>query len=53
MGRKARYKTRADGSKETTRTYNDFGLAHFSGKKHFYGKDDETIDKKIEAFERS
>ena len=53
MGRRQKYTTRADGSKETTRTYTDFGEAHFTGKKHFYGKDDETIDKKIEAFERS
>ena len=53
MGKRSKYTTRADGSKETTRTYTDFGEAHFTGKKHFYGKDDETIDKKIEAFERS
>ena len=53
MGRKARYKTRANGYKETKRIYSHFGTADFSGVKHFYGKDDDEIDAKIEAFEKS
>lgn len=53
MGRKSKYRTRPDGTKETTRTYTHFGLADFSGKKHFYGKTDEDIDGKIDAFEKS
>ena len=51
MGRKARYKTRADGSKETTRTYHNFGTTGFTGKKHFYGRSDDEIDEKIQEFE--
>lgn len=53
MGKKVKYKTRADGLKETTRVYSHFGLADFSGKKHFYGHSDEEIDNKIEAFQNS
>lgn len=53
MGKRAKYKTRANGYKETMRTYTDFGTAHFSGVKHFYGKTDEDIDKKISDFEKS
>lgn len=53
MGRKARYKTRANGYKETKRIYTHFGTADFSGVKHFYGKDDDEIDAKINAFEKS
>lgn len=53
MGRRSKYKTRPDGSKETTRTYSHFGAADYSGKKHFYGKSDEEIDKKISDFEKS
>ena len=50
---KEKYKTRPNGTKETMRSYRDFGLQHFTGKKHFYGKTDEEIDKKIKAFEDS
>lgn len=50
---KEKYKTRANGTKEAHRRYKDFGLAHFTGPKHFYGKTDEEIDKKIELFEAS
>lgn len=53
MGRKARYKTRTNGYKETKRIYTHFGTADFSGVKHFYGKDDDEIDAKIDAFEKS
>ena len=53
MGKKTKYKTRANGYKETMRTYTDFGTAHFTGSKHFYGKSDEEIDQKIDEFERS
>lgn len=53
MGKKAKYKTRANGYKETMRTYTDFGTAHFTGVKHFYGKKDEEIDQKISDFEDS
>ena len=53
MGKKAKYKTRANGYKETMRTYTDFGTAHFTGVKHFYGKKDEEIDQKISDFEES
>ncbi len=53
MGRKARYKTRTNGYKETKRIYTHFGTADFSGVKHFYGKDDDDIDAKIDAFEKS
>lgn len=53
MGRRAKYNKRADGRKSTSRTYTDFGLAHFSGKKYFYGKTDAEIDKAIETFEKS
>lgn len=50
---KEKYKTRPNGTKEAKRRYKDFGLAHFTGQKHFYGKTDEEIDKKIELFEAS
>lgn len=50
---KEKYKTRSNGTKETTRSYVDFGLQHFTGKKHFYGKTDAIIDKKIAEFEAS
>lgn len=53
MGRKTRYKTRANGYKETMRKYVDFGAAHFTGIKHFYGRTDDDIDKKIYDFEES
>lgn len=53
MGKRSKYKLRSDGRRETTKTYKHFGTADFSGKKHFYGKDDEDIDRKIEAFEDS
>ena len=53
MGKRTKYKTRANGYKETMRKYSHFGTADFSGVKHFYGKDDDEIDAKIEAFEKS
>lgn len=53
MNRKSRYKLRADGRREASKSYNDFGIAHFSGTKHFYGKTDQEIDQKILAFEAS
>jgi len=53
MGRRAKYRVRSDGSRETTRNYKNFGLTGFTGKKHFYGKTDEVIDRKISAFERA
>ena len=53
IGRRQKYKTRPDGRKQTSRTYKDFGLAHFSGRKHFYGLTDEEVDKNIDLFERS
>lgn len=53
MAKRAKYKMRADGSRETTRTYKSFGPSGFSGKKHFYGKSDEEIDRKIRAFEKA
>ena len=52
MGKRSRYKTRKDGLKETTRTYIHFGLRDFSGLKHFYGRTDDEIDRKIAAFEQ-
>ena len=52
MRKKSKYTTRPDGTKETSRTYKHFGVVNYSGKKHFYGKDDDAIDAKIEAFER-
>ena len=52
MKKKSKYNTRPDGTKETTRTYKNFGVVNFTGKKHFYGKDDDVIDAKIEDFER-
>lgn len=53
MGKRTKYKTRANGYKETMRTYTDFGTAHFTGVKHFYGKEDDEIDQKISDFEDS
>ena len=53
MGRKAKYKVRKNGTRETSRSYENFGLAGFTGKKHFYGKTDEEIDRKIAEFEKS
>lgn len=44
MPRKAKYKLRSDGRRETTKTYG-------SVKKHFYGKTDAEIDAKIAAYE--
>lgn len=51
MGRRKKYKQRKDGRCETMRTYKDFH--GFSGVKHFYGRSDDEIDRKIEDFERS
>ena len=51
IGRRAKYKARKDGTRETTRNYNSFGLTGYTGKKHFYGKTDDEIDRKIAAFE--
>lgn len=53
MGKRNKYKLRSDGRRETTKLYNDFGTAHYSGKKHFYGKTDDEVDEKIAAFEES
>ena len=53
MPRKSKYKTRSDGRKQTSRTYNDFGPAHYTGRQSFYGKTDEEIDRKIAAFEKA
>ena len=51
MGKKTKYTVRKNGTRETTRSYKNFGLTGFTGKKHFYGKTDEEIDRKISAFE--
>ena len=51
MGKKQKYKIRADGRRETMRTYKDFGPSRFTGVKHFYGKSDDDVDQKIQAFE--
>lgn len=53
MARKSKYRIRKDGSRETTRNYKNFGLTGFTGKKHFYGKTDEEIDRKIAEFEKA
>lgn len=53
MARKSKYSIRKDGSRETTRNYKNFGLTGFTGKKHFYGKTDEEIDRKIAEFEKA
>lgn len=53
MGRRNKYKVRKDGIRETSRSYTNFGLARFTGKKHFYGKTDEEIDRKIAEFEQA
>ena len=51
MGRRSKYRVRKDGSRETSRSYKNFGLTGFTGKKHFYGRTDEEIDRKIKEFE--
>lgn len=54
--KKQKYKQRADGRKYTSRTYKGdegFNLAHYCGRKCFYGKDDKEVDKNIELFEKS
>lgn len=53
MGKRTKYKARKNGTRETSRSYENFGLAGFTGKKHFYGKTDEEIDQKIADFEKS
>ena len=53
MAKKNKYQVRKDGSRETTRNYKNFGLTGFTGKKHFYGKTDEEIDRKIAEFEKA
>ncbi len=53
MGKRTKYKVRKNGTRETSRSYENFGLAGFTGKKHFYGKTDEEIDRKIAEFEKS
>lgn len=53
IGKRSKYKIRSNGTRETSRTYKNFGLSGFTGKKHFYGKTDEEIDRKIAAFEKS
>lgn len=53
MGKRAKYRTRPNGYKETTRRYTHFGAADFSGLKHFYGKSDDEIDRKIAEFENA
>lgn len=53
MGKRSKYKPRKNGTRETSRTYENFGPAGFTGKKHFYGKTDEEIDRKIAEFEKS
>ena len=52
MAKKSKYKIRANGTRETSRVYHNFGETRYSGRKHFYGKTDEDIDRKIAAFER-
>ncbi len=52
MGKRIKYTVRKNGTRETTRSYSNFGLTGFTGKKHFYGKTDEEIDQKIAAFEK-
>ena len=53
MGKRNKYKVRADGRRETTKTYTDFGPSLYCGKKHFYGKTDEDVDKQISDFDYS
>ena len=56
MGKRTKYKTRPDGRRATSRTYNgeeDFNLSHYVGKKYFYGDSDSDIDRKIADFEAS
>ena len=50
MAKKTKYTVRKNGTRETTRSYKNFGLTGFTGKKHFYGNTDEEIDRKISAF---
>ncbi len=45
--------TRSDGRAEVKKRYKDFGAVGFTGVKHFYGRSDEEIDKKIADFEAS
>lgn len=52
MGKRTKYKIRSDGRRETTKSYHNFGLSGFTGKKHFYGQTDEDIDRKIAEFEK-
>lgn len=54
MPRKSKYKARkSDGIKQTSKTYTDFGKAHYTGKKYFSGLTDDIIDQKIKEFEAS
>ena len=53
MGKRKKYKTRPDGRRVTSRTYDGSSPSGFCGKKYFYGKTDEEIDQKIDEFEAS
>ena len=53
MGKRAKYKTGTDGRKSTSRTYVEFGIAKYTGKKIFKGHTDQEVDDKIAAFEAS
>lgn len=53
MGKRTKYKTRPDGRRVTSRTYDGSTPSGFVGKKYFYGATDDEIDQKIEAFESS
>lgn len=53
MGRRAKYKARPDGLRETTKSYKNFGPSRYTGRKHFYGHSDDEVDAKIEAFEKA
>ena len=53
MGRRTKYKVRKDGTRETSRSYKNFGLTGYTGKKHFYGRTDEEVDRKIAEFEQA
>ena len=50
---KTKRAVRSDGHKEKTKVYRDFGNAHYTGRKHFYGKTYKEIDEKIKNFEKS
>ena len=50
---KTKKAVRSDGLKEVTKVYRDFGNAHFTGRKHFYGKNGKDIEAKIKIFEDS